>query len=176
MRLFFALPVPPGARAALAGFTRAHRADLPFRRFVHPDDYHLTVAFLGELPDAVLPALLRSVDRLRPSAPGPLRIRLEALGAFGPAERPRVLVARGRLDPEAPFLRYRDALVAALADEGIAVDRKPFVPHVTLARDGTAPLPDLPWTPIAYAAADLVLFRSDLGKKPMYTPLQAWPL
>ncbi|MBE3596380.1 MAG: RNA 2',3'-cyclic phosphodiesterase [Hydrogenibacillus sp.] len=178
LRLFLALPVDPEVKAALARFVDDHRPHLPFKRFVDAEDYHVTVDFIGAVPEARLDSLLSAVDKAREKRPGSVRIRLEALRGFGPQTAPRVLVVRTALQPFEPFVAFREALGTALHAAGFTVDRsRPYRPHITLAREGTGPASDaIALPPLAYTAGTLVLYRSDLHRRPMYTALHAWPL
>ncbi|GMW07699.1 MAG: RNA 2',3'-cyclic phosphodiesterase [Nevskiales bacterium] len=125
-RLFFALWPDAVTRAALIRATRAlvrHCGGRP----VPPRDFHLTLAFLGTVPD-------ERFDAVRAAAAGcrlePLTLLLDRLGYF-PA--PRVLW----LGPSAPpvsLARFVAALATALAAVGQPPDPRPFHPHLTLAR------------------------------------------
>ncbi|MCC6617893.1 MAG: RNA 2',3'-cyclic phosphodiesterase [Chloroflexi bacterium] len=105
-----------------------HRPDLAGLRWSAPPDWHLTLAFLGDVaPDRVS----RVVERLSEQARGHARMRLEAggLGGFPSSSRARV-AWYGVADPGSELRRLAD-------DVGRAVDLepdRPFTPHITLAR------------------------------------------
>ncbi len=92
---------------------------------------HLTVEFLGDVPDGSIPRL---VECLRPvgNATAPFEIRLEGIGAFPKATDPRVVwvgVTVGRTELTELARRVRAAL------EGVVpTPREAFVPHLTLFR------------------------------------------
>jgi 2'-5' RNA ligase len=166
MRAFVALTPPQAVLAELAAVVDPLRAAHPDLRWTPTAQWHLTAAFLGEIDERVLPALIERLGRAaRRHRPMPLGF--EGAGRFGD----RVLWIRvgGRVDA----LRRLAASVAAAARRtGIAVDDRPYRPHLTLARarPGTDLRPAVealrgfggtPWT------ADAVhLVRSRLGAGP----------
>jgi 2'-5' RNA ligase len=122
MRTFIAIDLPAEVRAALAAVQRA----LPEGRPVPAENLHLTLAFLGDQPDAALVELDEALSRFRLA---PFEMQLEGLGSFG---APDVLWA-GLRDP-APVVALQARLKAALHGAGIELERRRFRPHVTLAR------------------------------------------
>jgi len=125
MRLFVALDLPVPTRAALASWADA--AAPPELRRVPAAHLHITLVFLGErsAAEAVAAGALLRRRRLGP---------MHTAGALWlPPRRPGVLAVSLRKQPALTALRRE--LTAALADAiGLAPDRHPFRPHVTLAR------------------------------------------
>lgn len=133
MRCFYAIPLPDAVRTALV---RAQRELAPRGadvRWVREEALHLTVLFLGEVADgedaAWVDALWRAAEGLEPP-----RLAVEGLGYFGPPRAPRVVWAGVREEGSDGLAR----LAARLADEararGVALDPRPFAPHITLGR------------------------------------------
>jgi len=148
-------------------------------KWVRPKNIHLTLKFFGELPtdriDSVTNAMTNAVqDRM------PATLTLQGLGVFPNLRRPRVLWMG--LCGELEQLRgIQGALEENLAAEGFEKDRRPFRPHLTLAR-----MPDrlntrrLPlaleatgdYAPEFFECGELVLFQSRLNPRgAIYTPL-----
>ncbi|PWF46069.1 RNA 2',3'-cyclic phosphodiesterase [Massilia glaciei] len=165
-RLFLALWPSPAVRAGLLAWRDGWdwpRAAAP----VAPERLHLTLHFLGNVPDAVLPDL---VARLRLPLRGfALRLGRAALWPHGvavlePAQAPPAL------------LELRAALGGVVRGIGLPLDARPFRPHVTLARragqaaqPGSGPVID--WRVRAYA-----LMSSTLGERGAYSLVQRYPL
>lgn len=133
MRLFVALEPPSGVREALADWARAAVGEDPDLRLVDRDALHLTLAFLGERPDAdvalLAPELARALGRGRPP-----RDAAVAQPLWLAPRRPHVLtVAVG--DPSGLLAALHQRVGAACA---LAVGWEPhpraFRPHVTVAR------------------------------------------
>lgn len=134
-RLFIGVRVSVATANALAGCAetlarRARDARVELR-WVAPANYHVTLAFLGwtgeELVRPVVDAVARAVD-----GTDRLAFRVARLGGFAALERATVLWA-GIEDP-APLTRLADAIGGAVEGLGFARERRPYHPHVTLAR------------------------------------------
>ena len=160
MRLFVAVEPSPGFRAALtdvkeklqeAGVTGKYREDAGL---------HLTLAFIGEWPDAaeVLEAL--------PAVKEPFSLALSRPGIFPGAN---VLWAGVEQSEELDRLasRVRENLEAA----GIPFDRKAFRAHITLARKPVVPedviLPEIAVPSVSMIVDEVCLYRSDRGENGM---------
>ncbi len=123
-RAFVALPLPEDIRSELVLL----QAALPLPRQVSPENLHLTLAFLGDVPDLLLEEVHHGLEAL--AVPG-FELRLRGLGLFG-GRRPHNLHAQ--VVPE-PALTHLQAKVAqAVRRAGVKLDSRRFVPHVTLAR------------------------------------------
>ena len=137
-------------------------------RWSKRDNLHLTLAFLGEREEA--DSVIKALDAVRFS---PFRIRTGEFMKFGD-----VLTLGIRDGGESRKLARE--VRAALDKAGIPYDKKPPVPHITLARKYTAPLPDGA-SLIAPAATDRVSsFRLMLSSLTttgaVYTPLKDFQL
>jgi RNA 2',3'-cyclic 3'-phosphodiesterase len=127
-RLFVALDLPDAVRAGIASWARKSLVD-PALRPVRLESLHITLAFLGWLPEKEIPRLGQIVAAGAAEAPsiqlsGPVqrpergRARLFALAA----ESPGTIVLQAKLE---------EGLVAAGLYEP---EKRPFWPHVTVAR------------------------------------------
>jgi len=166
-RLFFALWPDAAVRRRLvelcAGLPRHHG------REPHPEDLHLTLAFLGELDTERRGCAEAAADRVRAE---PFLLRLDQVGYW---PRPRILWCGASECPES-LLGLLATLHHGLLRCGFAPERRPFVPHLTLARkaprlDGLRLDPPIDWP-----AAELVLAGSRLGERPSYQVLRRWAL
>lgn len=98
----------------------------------HPDRLHLTLLFLGDLPDERLEALTAAVDRVVSPLP-PFAIRWAGVGFFGPPRRPRVVWAG--VDPPSDSLIFlQKALQSSVKELRFTFEDRPYVPHLTLGR------------------------------------------
>lgn len=128
LRLFYALWPDAGVRDALAQLQQPLAG-----RQMHREDLHLTLAFLGAQPAALLPELLAILAAL----PQPdLTLRLDCIGYFSSSHIAWV----GMRSTPVALVAWRDALLAQLARHGIdGAARGAFTPHVTLARNAARP-------------------------------------
>jgi len=183
MRLFIAVDPGERFRRDLSSRLDAWRARVSIA-WVRPENMHLTLAFLGELPETAPPALQEAL-RAATAGSGPLVLRPGEVGAFPSLRSPRVLVLHcdsgGRLERLAAAVR---AATDPLLPPGQR-DDKPFRSHLTLARIKRPLSPaeqrELAgmrlgeWEPLPIAEVRLV--RSVLGPAgPTYTDLCAVPL
>lgn len=174
MRTFLALPVPDVVADALADAQEG----LPAGRPVPWENFHVTVAFLGDVPDGPLELLHDLLIGRRPVAP---RIAVTGIGPLEGAE-PGLLVAHVAPSPE--LVALQAGAVGHARRAGIALGRRRFRPHVTVARGAAAhpgmgawlaqraqtPIPD--WT-----ASALELWSSTLHSDgARYERLSAYPL
>jgi 2'-5' RNA ligase len=127
-RLFVALDLPEEIRAGIVAWGRRELAD-PALRVVPPDSLHVTLAFLGYMPEKEIVSLGEIVKGLKIAAPeirlgNPVakpssrRARLFAL----PAESPAAVELQAELE---------EKLVAGRLYKP---EKRPFWPHVTVAR------------------------------------------
>jgi 2'-5' RNA ligase len=170
MRLFFALDLPERVKERLAAFQERHEVLRASR--TAPSQLHLTMAFLGEQPEEVLP-LLRRIGAEVANERAAIPLRTATLGGFPRSREARVLWLG--LEPNPRLGDLAAELRAALAAEGVALDRKPFTAHLTLARFRSpldiASLGQAP-EPVSFDARELVLYRSHLqAKGARYEPL-----
>ena len=126
MRLFLGLPLPTQFAESLAHTARA--TGLKDARWTPPANMHLTLVFLGSVPDDKLPAILRELDQLNPPR---LRLRIPRLGTF-----PRAGILFAEVEPTPTLLALQSDVVAAMARCGFPPDSdvRPYNPHITLSR------------------------------------------
>lgn len=175
MRLFLAIPVEGRAARTLA----AVQADLKVGRLVDPDDFHVTLAFLGEVPGALQDDLGAALDAL---ALPPVRLEIRGIGHFG-HDAPRQVWAG--VAEDAGLTRAHAKVERAARSAGLRLDRRRFVPHVTLGRlkgrvEDTAAVATfaakhgaLSLEPLA--PRETVLYASHLrADGPLYGPLESF--
>ena len=187
-RLFVALDPPDAVRRRLAALAvELRRGAGPAAdevRWVPPEDVHLTLQFLGAVPEERLPDVDAAV-RAAAAAARPLSLEVKGAGGFPSARRPRVLWVGLEGDVAALAALAAD-LGRRLAPIGFPPEDRPFAAHLTLgrAREGrgspglagalsrASDLPGAPWR-----ATELVLFESHLSPKgPRYERLAQAPL
>ena len=130
MRVFVALDVPEPVRARLTELSARLAKVCPSARWVRFEGVHITLKFIGEVPQEKLEQIRQALGEL-PSF-GPIKIRFAGLGFFPGARRPRVFWAGVEGDPKLAELAA--AIEMKLAPLGIAPEKRAFQPHLTLAR------------------------------------------
>ncbi len=115
------------ARAARAALERQVEAPL---RWVDPRLMHLTLRFLGEVPEEEVSRLRNALDGVPPVD---VQLALKEAGTFGPASRTAVVWLA--IGGDGDGLRaLADRVEAAVVSIDFEPEQRPFRPHVTLAR------------------------------------------
>jgi 2'-5' RNA ligase len=158
-RLFVAAALDEDARAACADAAARLRATGFHGTWVPPENYHLTVAFLGGVDDARLADISGAVSDAAVFV-SPVDVPIDALGAFPDERRPRVAWA-GPSAPIPGFGLLSDAVRGSLAAMGFVFPGRGDA-HVTLARaDARTPLPRAdPPQGASVRIDELILYRS----------------
>lgn len=169
MRLFAAAELPNEMLDALAETSALLRGCVR-GRYVSPDSFHVTLAFLGEVEGARVERACRALDRACAGF-APFAASLGNLGCFG--KRAKATLWQGFRQAGA-LPELAQSVRCELKVAGFTFDGKPFLPHVTLMRAadltaGALPMPVL----VEGTIATIALFRSDLsGHRPVYEPLR----
>ena len=177
IRAFAAVALPDAARIDL---TRLQQG-LPVARAVPPENFHVTLVFLGELPVSRLADVSVAFAAIRAPA---FALTLAGGGLFGGA-RPRAAYAGVTASPALVHLQAK--VETAARNAGVAVAARRFVPHVTLARlpsrlDNRERLERAVagWSGYAgprFEVEAFHLYRSHLGHGgPVYEELASYPL
>lgn len=160
LRLFLALWPDDDTRAALLTWQQAQTWPAT-ARLTQGHDLHLTLHFLGQVPESRLPALKQAL----PPPGAPVTLKLDHLDVWPNG----VAVLLPETAPPA-LLDLHARLGETLTQLGLPLEPRPYQPHITLARraKGLIPnaVPPLRWTAQRYA-----LVHSDHG----YHPLQYCP-
>lgn len=122
-RLFTAVEIPYEIGQSLALL----RGGLPGARWVEPENYHLTLRFIGDIDDALaeeIADLLGNVER------SGFDLRIDGLDSFG-GNKPRAVVAA--VPPVAQLVELQADHERIMQRVGLQPERK-YKPHVTLAR------------------------------------------
>jgi 2'-5' RNA ligase len=183
MRLFFAFWPDEATRQAIATRLPDWLGDYPCRP-QRPDQWHLTVEFLGEVPEDRWPALHEAAaaavsatvsgstepDTSEPDTVGD-NLRMDRLEHWA---KPQVLCLVATKVP-AEVTGLVQALKAALRERGFTPESRPFKAHLTLARKARQPIPSRPVEPIAWPTSELVLVQSITDPSgSRYEPLARW--
>lgn len=131
MRLFYCFELPHAVRAQLYEIAQLLRAPEARVSWVRPENFHITVKFLGEVEPSVVEPLkalgAQIAERFQKS-----EIVFDTVGAFPTPNRPRVLWIGSRHPPNVIFDIQED-LEQALTKMGFEAEQH-FMPHVTVGR------------------------------------------
>ncbi|MEI2387280.1 RNA 2',3'-cyclic phosphodiesterase [Breoghania sp. JC706] len=158
-RLFTGLEIPAeiGMRLSLL------RGGLRNARWIEPENYHITLRFIGDIDDRLADEVADALDRIHRD---PVEIRLDGLGAFG-KDKPHSIHAHVELTPALSELQAeQERIIQRL---GLPAERRKFTPHMTICRlrGGTSPAEVANWLAMRgdfqappFIAGRFVLFSS----------------
>ena len=163
LRLFVSVDLPDALKDELEFLCHGVEG----ARWTNERQFHVTLAFLGEVSGPVARAVQEALKRVRGD---PFELQLQGVGHFPPRGAPKVLWVG--LEPSEELAQLHDRVRSALLRAGVAAERRRFAPHVTLARLRRAPLPGVvdfltshgAFRPEPFAVTDFQLMRSVLGR------------
>jgi 2'-5' RNA ligase len=176
MRLFVALDLPHIVRQRLADLA----IGLQGARWVPPENYHITLRFIGETQSHKAEEIDLALATLRGRS---FSLSLAGVGTLEKGGRVNALWAGVERNPALEHLQGK--IETALQRAGLARERRRFAPHVTLARLDNAPEAKLAAWVQAHnlfrsepvVVGHFTLFSSRLGKEQsVYTPEVEYPL
>jgi 2'-5' RNA ligase len=174
-RIFTGLEVPDDVVESLAML----RGGLPGARWVDPENYHITLRFIGDVDDSIAHEVASMLGQVRRTE---FELRFDHLKSFG-GRRPRAIVAalaqtRALMELQAEHERLMQRV-------GLEPEGRKYTPHVTLARlrdSSSRQVADYLATrallqPLPFKASRFVLFssRASTGGGP-YVVEAAYPL
>lgn len=169
MRVFFALWPPPELAAALhrVAQTAARQCG---GRVMREETLHITLDFVGGVPNDLLPKLRLAAASL--AAPA-LSLRVDRLDYL----RRKSIVWAGCSETPGALAALAATLKAALRTQcGLAPEPR-FVPHLTLLRNVRRPPEAAAMAPLEWIVRDFRLIHSELHSDgARYAELGRWPL
>jgi 2'-5' RNA ligase len=130
-RLFTGLEIPDDIAFELS----LMRGGLPGARWIEPEDYHITLRFIGDISEDLALEIDSKLDHL---AALPFEVRLSGLGYFGNSKPHSLHVT---VAPSEALSRLQATHERICRSLGLAAETRRFIPHITLARlRGTPPV------------------------------------
>lgn len=175
---FFALALPSEIKQSLNKISEQIKENLTFKNWVHLEDYHITLAFLGHADDAQLQdAVELSLIALEGISAFPLEI--SSLGVFGPPKSPRILWAGTK--HSAQLLDVQSYVFRACERADFKLDKRPFKPHITMARKWIGETPfnmeqETILRDMKFIASEIVLYKTNLNRTPKYEKVRTFNL
>jgi 2'-5' RNA ligase len=124
-RLFIALDLPPEIKQSLLQLPRAYAG----ARWQTSAQMHITLVFIGDLDKSRMPELVETLSEITAE---PLNLALKGVDYFGSNRYPRVLFAN--VEKNSALEKLQKQVYKAVAAIDIELERKKYIPHVTLAR------------------------------------------
>jgi len=132
VRTFIAVDLSARVKAQIAGLIAELSPLSSAVRWVQPEGLHLTLKFLGEIPEARLADIFASLEKALTGRPS-FRFRLSGTGGFPSLRRPRVLWI-GLREGREQLQELSGLVEKALVPCGFPPEKRPFSPHLTIGR------------------------------------------
>jgi RNA 2',3'-cyclic 3'-phosphodiesterase len=132
LRTFIAVEISSAVRAKAAeliGLLRATQADV---KWVEPHNLHLTLQFLGDVPENQIAAVCKAVE-CGAAEIEPFELEIRGAGAFPNLGKPRTIWL-GAKEGSEQMAELHDHVALALADLGFADEERRFQTHLTIGR------------------------------------------
>jgi RNA 2',3'-cyclic 3'-phosphodiesterase len=180
---FYAVELPEQVKEQLKFITENLKADMPFKTWVHPQDLHITLAFLGNADKVKMEESTKLIQSSTAIRSG-FELAIDHLGIFGRKDSPRIFWAG--VEESSSLKKVRETVFSSCLTAGFELEKRPFSPHITIARKWTSESPFTYNTlerlnpfqneKILFTAERVVLYRTHLGKSPKYEPITIFPL
>jgi 2'-5' RNA ligase len=133
IRAFIAIDLPASISESIYKQTSGLRGKIgpALVKWVTLENIHLTLKFLGEVPNATLPFIKQLLIREADSC-APFDLQVTHLGSFPNLKRPRVIWAG--IQAPAVLTELSRNIEAACKRMGYPPEERPFSPHITLGR------------------------------------------
>jgi len=182
-RLFIAIPIDEGWRKHLVKQSTLIQSRLPFQKWTHPEDYHITLKFLGDTSVDKLQQIKKILVKVSDST-SPFQLQGKGWGTFGPQAAPSILWVGvgGELDS---LINLHHKIEDCLS-ELFQKENREYTPHLTIARRYNGRgllttsikeyLSEIPELSSNCSVNEIKLYQSHLRKKPMYEPIASFIL
>ncbi len=131
MRLFIALSLSENTSARLDDYIKTLRPLAREFKWVKASNLHLTLKFLGECNSAQKENIVATLRDILADTPA-INLQSTSPGCFPHIKKPRVFFLG--LKPEPQLITCQSTIEQAMAALGFEAERRPFRPHLTLAR------------------------------------------
>ncbi|WP_227396578.1 RNA 2',3'-cyclic phosphodiesterase [Jeotgalibacillus aurantiacus] len=147
-----------------------------FKKWTHPEDFHLTLSFLGSADSSFLEQFKTCLQEKLPVHHS-FEVEVREVGTFGHSLKPRILWAGPEASDSLEQL-YEDVQLC-LEEAGRKRENRPFRPHITVAKkwDHQEPIAlkqDL--LPFILEVKDIVLYQIFPEKTPKYKGVWTYEL
>ena len=169
---FIAVTLPRHIKETLANYKEEMKSLLPFRSWVHEEDYHITLAFLGSAEQEQLQGIKKELRRL--AAEQELSLTLQGFSTFGRTEHPRIFWAGVNENPALFALQKHVHMICE--NNGFSLETRPYHPHITVARKWMGEeefnMKTLkPLHSVLFQADTVTLYESNVKETPKYKPI-----
>ncbi|RYG71540.1 RNA 2',3'-cyclic phosphodiesterase [Lentibacillus lipolyticus] len=175
---FVGIPLPGNLKQILVETQSVLKSHLPYKQWTHPDDFHVTLKFLGPTAKENLDTLLEELKLLENVLA--FNVCAGSLGTFGNPNNPRVLW--GAVERKDELLYLHQLVESAAAQAGFQKENRAFKPHITLAKKWDGGKMDLQkWkeqynSQHSFSVDQVVVYQIFPHQSPKYKPVRIFDL
>lgn len=172
MRTFIALDLPSDFAANIAQVEGLLNTSIQ-AKYAAERSLHLTLAFMGELETASQLSAAQKAIEIAAQNFAPVSLHPDGLGTFGPSNDATLYMG---ISPTPALMNLAKSVRTELATKGLPFDKKPFKPHITLARHAHAERLEMNalTMPDTAHATTVTIYKSELTQQgAVYTPLHS---
>jgi 2'-5' RNA ligase len=180
---FLAVPIPNHIKKLYLEWRESNKDIFPFKSWVHHEDYHITLAFLGDASSPRIEEIIEEMERVK-DMHVPFHLQLSGLGYFGKKESPRIFWSG--IEKQPLLERLQQDVFLACQSIGFELEKRPFRPHLTLARrwkeeagfpnGQLASLFQVDKDSLSFTVESFVLYQTHLDRSPKYETLKVFYL
>ena len=180
---FWAVKLPDAIKQSIHDELNKVQPIFQFQRWVHREDYHITLAFLGAANEQRLQAAIDLVGKAMTEQKS-FPLQIVGLNTFGNSKAPRIFWAA--VNEEDQLYKLQAIVHQQCEEAGFKLESRPYHPHITIARKWSAqeefdrqiltkhnPFQD---KPLCFTANEMVLYKTNLDKTPKYEPIVCFSL
>ncbi|HDO06281.1 MAG TPA: RNA 2',3'-cyclic phosphodiesterase [Bacteroidetes bacterium] len=130
-RLFVAIKIVPDENFLKSYHALRYALQLEKISWVKPDNFHLTLKFLGKTPEEKLPVIRTALQQAAAQTPC-FSMKMAGTGIFGSSYKPRVLWFG--VENDETIHQLGEMVLNSLDKAGFPRDRQNFIPHLTIGR------------------------------------------
>ncbi|MQR95222.1 RNA 2',3'-cyclic phosphodiesterase [Fictibacillus phosphorivorans] len=181
---FLAVKLPDETKTKLANICNPLSNEHHFKTWVHPDDYHITLAFLGAASSVKIETLHKLLnERMMSKKESPFSLSVNHFGFFGNEHHPRIFWAG--VEEEHCLYTLQKQVAYVCETVGFQLDKRPYSPHITLARKHIESVHHLVdsqkwWKQygenIRFQADQFVLYETHIEKQPKYQVIHSYSI
>ncbi|MGX9136072.1 RNA 2',3'-cyclic phosphodiesterase [Rummeliibacillus sp. JY-2-4R] len=176
---FWAVKLPDSIKQTIQNEMEDLKQIFLFDRWVHMNDYHITLAFLGAVDEQKLQTVIERVSEgIKNEKVFPLQI--QGINVFGNTKSPRIFW--GAVNHESALFQLQEIVHRKCEEVGFTLETRPYHPHITIARKWSGngefntnllekynPFHE---KPLSFIADEIVLYKTNLEKAPKYEPIK----
>lgn len=134
MRCFVAFSIPKNVKDSLLKVQDELKLANPDIKvaWTKPEQWHITMQFLGEIDVALVPQIKQTVNQIIPKYRS-FRFYLDGIDIFPNKFNPRIIVIKVK-DETGEAIKFQKELFNKLKNLDLELDDKPWSPHITLGR------------------------------------------